>query len=209
MNMNQLVQNIIDKDLSIQKNILRGVLNSRALAVYLIKKYNLKTSLDSVLSAIRRYDSESEKSLKEKNLREIFKAGMIKTRSNIACIVLKKSAPLFEWYSLPEVKTHELKVITGENSTKIILYNSLIDLAKNFFSKKHIISFRDGLSEISLILDPKAIKTKGVLARISGEISLCDVNIEEIVVSPPEFVVYINKIDLVRAHEALFNLQDG
>ena len=49
------VMDYLSKDLSIQKDLQRGILNIRALARQIKKEQKLKTSLDAVISAIRRF----------------------------------------------------------------------------------------------------------------------------------------------------------
>ena len=48
--------------------------------------------------------------------------------------------------------------------------------------------------------------TKGVLARIATELSLGNINIHELIMCPPEFIVYVKERDIVKAHEALLKL---
>ncbi|MBT7928627.1 hypothetical protein HN682_01735, partial [Candidatus Peregrinibacteria bacterium] len=56
-NINQTVWRLLAQDLSIQKNLKKGLINVRGLAKYLIETYNLRASLDAVISAIRRFEN--------------------------------------------------------------------------------------------------------------------------------------------------------
>ena len=57
VSVNQRIWNIISKELCVERELLHGLINIRALAKYLIDKYSLNASLDSVISAIRRYEA--------------------------------------------------------------------------------------------------------------------------------------------------------
>ena len=35
---------------------------------------------------------------------------------------------------------------------------------------------------------------------------LYDINIEEMIIAPPEFLIYVKQEDLIKTHEALFKL---
>ena len=60
-NIREFVWRVIDTDISLKKDVSRSVINVRALAKYIINKYKLNVSLDSVISAIRRYHISPEK----------------------------------------------------------------------------------------------------------------------------------------------------
>jgi hypothetical protein len=44
------------------------------------------------------------------------------------------------------------------------------------------------------------------LARIASEVALANINIQEIIVCPPEFLIYVKEKDMVKAHESLLKL---
>ena len=56
---NHTVWKLLADDISVQKNIERGIINIRGLARFLIDKHGLHASMDAVISAIRRYETES------------------------------------------------------------------------------------------------------------------------------------------------------
>ena len=73
-------------------------------------------------------------------------------------------------------------------------------------SKNKIVKVEKELSEISIVVKETAVKTKGILARISNELALHGINLVEIIMDPPEFLIYVKEKDTVEAHKALFNL---
>ncbi|MBW2994631.1 hypothetical protein KY315_04395, partial [Candidatus Woesearchaeota archaeon] len=69
-----------------------------------------------------------------------------------------------------------------------------------------ISKIQQGLSEINVKLSTKSLETKGILARISSEIALANISLQEMVVCPPEFLIYVKEKDIVKAHEAILKL---
>ena len=88
---NQIVWGILEGHIGLKKDLSRDIINIRALANYLIDKYDLNTSIDSVISALRRYSDSSEKIKEEKNILSFFKNATIKTRNHIFCLTLIKT----------------------------------------------------------------------------------------------------------------------
>jgi len=206
INVHQTIWVLIEKDLSIKKSLIKNIVNLRALANYFIEENNLQVSVDSVISAIRRYQENLSPTKTKKQISNLFKNSTIKTRNNVVSLSLMADAPLLEWFNLDEVKKKKIKVITGKDKTILLLHNALIDSALKHFPKKYILQKKENLSEIIFTLSKEAIQTKGVLARIAGELALHDINIEELIISPPEFALYVKSSDLIKAHEALFKL---
>ena len=78
---NQQVWKLISGDVSIQKGLKRDIINIRGLAKFFMKKYGVKASLDSVISAIRRYDGSE--TFTEEELTSVFKHCIISTKNNV------------------------------------------------------------------------------------------------------------------------------
>jgi hypothetical protein len=90
-NIREYIWKIIDTDISLKKDISRGIINVRALANYIANRYNLDVSLDSIISAIRRYNISPEK---QRNIGEVYsllKQAKMKTITKMASISLKKN----------------------------------------------------------------------------------------------------------------------
>lgn len=199
---NQQVWQALQQDPAILKNMQRKLINTRALAKYLIKSYNLPASLDSVISSIRRFPLNDHK--EEQNvLLNIFKNSMISTTNNVACITI----PLLLAQALPKlVGIPMLRLTTGVDKIKVIVENKHVgDITKQFKNAQA----QTNLSEISVTVAEKAVTTKGVLARITGELSTANINIAEILVCPPQFLIYVSEKDTVKAHERVLSLTVG
>ncbi len=205
------VWNIIKSDAAIQKDLTRSLINTRALARYLLKRYPLSASLDSVISAIRRFERGTKAKETEEKLTNLFTDASIATRNNIACVTLGKEAEK----KLPALCTLRglaqngaFRIITGSTATKLIADQEQLPSITAQFPETAITDVERGLSELSITLSGKVTKTKGVLARIASEISLADINIEETIICPPEFLIYVKQADVLKTYESVLKLRE-
>ncbi len=206
---NQQIWKLIQSDLAVQKDLARKLLNMRALGKYLIKKYDLHHSLDSVISAIRRFQSEEHFEEEESSLLHVFKNARISTKNSIAVVTTNISASEFH---VRFCKTHNhgnhshFKLLTGSEGIKILTEQKELEEFKGLFTKEEIDNIETDLSELSVIVNEKAAQTKGVIARLGSELSLSNINIHELIVCMPEFLIYVKHKDLVKAHDSLLKL---
>jgi hypothetical protein len=195
---------LLSKEICVNKNLSQKLINIRALARYLIKKYELSTSLDSVISSIRRYDLEKGEEDKKRIL-SLFKNAIVSTRNNIACVTLKKFL-LKDLEKLSEVKG--LNFVKGSKDFKIVLDKKYVKDLKDLFSGK-IKKIEDNLSEISVYLTEKVLTQKGILAEIANEIYIHNINISEILICPPEFLILVKNSDMIKTHEIIIGLTES
>ena len=90
-NIREFVWKVIDTDIAIKKDISRGILNVRAAANYIINKYRLKISIDSVISAIRRYNIGPKKKGGSGDVFSLLKRAEIRTIKKMSSISLKNN----------------------------------------------------------------------------------------------------------------------
>lgn len=209
-NVNQTVWKLLQMDLAIQKDIHRQIINTRALAKYLIKKYSLaQVGLDAVISSIRRFEGEELFEEEEKLLQHIFKEAVISTRNNVACISLAITPHdlVKRWANAG--KLPPARISAGRRTVKIMMDQPDINLFKAMFASDEITKIEENLSEICVVVSERSILTKGVMARIANELTLANINIHELVVCPPEFLIYVRQSDIVRAHESILKLSQS
>src|SRR5574341_2256659 len=84
---NQQVWKALQTDPAIMRDLQRKLVNTRALAKYLIQKYDFKVSLDAIISSIRRFPLDDYQE-EEKILQHIFKEAIVSTKNNIACVTV-------------------------------------------------------------------------------------------------------------------------
>jgi hypothetical protein len=85
---NTEVWKVLAEDLSVQKDMRRELINVRALARYLIQKKGITGSIDAVISAIRRFEAESDLAKQAQEVEVVFENAIITTKSNIASMTL-------------------------------------------------------------------------------------------------------------------------
>jgi hypothetical protein len=205
MSITEDIWNVLRTDLAIQKDLERGLINHRALARYVLKNYPIKASMESAISAIRRFKSDEIFENSEKELLSNFKEASIKTRSNIACLTLKTSVEKI----LPGflLEHPDSKRVTGSDRMKLLVEDKILAKAEKAF-KSHIIKMEKELGELSIVMTEKACKTRGVLARVADEISLYNINIEEMIICPPEFLIYVKQKDIIKTYDSLLKLKE-
>ncbi len=198
------IQNIIKADMALKKGLSRKIINIRALAKYIAKKFSIN-SLDSIISAIRRFDIQEAEEEEEKVL-NVFHGSIVRTKNDVSCITFTMPAPdVFK--KLSEIENlSPVRSVVGSKEMKILVEKPFTTKIKELFDKKNLKKTEEGLSEISIMLQEKAIETKGVMAKIATEIALENINVIELVVCPPEFLIYVKQKDIVKAHETVLRL---
>ena len=201
-NVNQQIWRILSKNISIQKDLQRGIINIRGLAKMLIKDYNIKASLDSVINSINRFESHIE--LQEDVVSSVLKGAKVMTRSSVSCVIIKLSSKVNNIFSqkiMDEVvfsRMPDVANIIGEKE-KINKIISLVD-------KENILNHKNNLSEIRMVMGKDAVGTKGTLAKMVNELYALNINLEEMIVSVPNFNIYVKNSDFIKAHEAIVGI---
>ena len=137
----------------------------------------------------------------------------VSTKDNLSIIYIEKSEEVLK--SISKVinlinfnKNETLKIVQGNLSIKIFIDDFNVKKIKEMFSNKDIISIYNKISELNLIFPEDAPKTTGVIAYITSELSINDINIVEIITGRPELIVYINESDLLKAYETVQRLKN-
>jgi len=200
---NQKVWQEMRADPAIMRDLQRGLINMRALAKFFIDKHGLRASLDAVISSIRRFPLDSYVE-EERVLRDIFRDSVVGTTNNMACVtVLHPPSEVIP--KLASLGIANVRLVTGTDEVKILVKNSAAEKLSKSFKTCEV---NPNLSEISVVVAEKAVKTKGVMARMASEIALAGINIHELLVCPPQFLIYVSEKDIVKAHERVLSLTD-
>jgi hypothetical protein len=210
-NIQQTVTNFLEQDVSIRRGLTRGILNTRALARYIHQNLHLTCTLDAVISAIRRYESEPEKKADIKKRYKLIADAKVSSRTRMVSYLLKKTVNTREaiinlYKKLDFSKGEVLRILEVNQFIKIIIDEANNGFIKDLFDKKHIISQERNLGEISIIYDQKVIVTPGVFAALSSELALSGVSIVDGVICGNEHIFIINEDDLMRALQAMHRI---
>jgi aspartokinase len=205
------VWKFLDNNPCIKRDLRKGLINSRALAKYIVKTQNMDVTLDAVISAIRRYDVGKKDDIFITARKLVSQTLNLSTRSGLAEISLikdedvQRSIPgLFDVieYSRGEV----LRVIQANESIKLIVDEKNLENVKTVFPKNKIINVNKNLAEINMHMAPKMIVTYGILAVIANELAINSVNILEVLTCLPEMILFVKEEDILKAYQILYQL---
>lgn len=205
------VWKILDNNPSIRKEMNRGLINTSALARYIIDEKKINASLDAVISAIRRYKLDKHDDVFDNAYRILDQTVNISTKSNLAEISLIKDDEVQQF--LPKlfniikyVHGDVLRVTQANESIRLLIDEKNMDDVIALFPKNKIITKEKGLSEINIYIHPKMQTTPGILATIANELAINGINIVEFMTCPPEMICVVKKDDLIRASNVLYQL---
>lgn len=204
------VWRVIDEDPSIRKDLARGIINVSGLAAYL-KAHGVEGSLDSLISAIRRYKGSDEVEQLNEGVRVALMESVVATKTRITALHLKNSANLYKYLSdlmkdSEFYKSEIFRLIKTRNETVIMIDGESLGRAKKFFPEGNIVNVEDGLAELSVTLSKKGWHAKGVLARLTSEIANYGVSIVAVLSAEPRVSIFLSEKDLMKAHEAALAL---
>ncbi len=206
---NQEVAHLINQDISLQKCLKRGIVNVRGLAHYLVKTFSLPYSLDAVISAVRRYDVDSISLLTMTEAQTAFARMSVSTKDNVAIIILKDKAfqKICEDFLAERMLKENARIVKSKETIKLIVSQKELDKKLSIFNKENIIEIRENVSELRLQFPQDASKIKGIIARVASELALRNINVENVIYSMPDVLLYVTEKNLVEAHKSLMEIK--
>ena len=210
-NIREFVWKVIDTDISLKKDISRNIINVRALAKYIVDKYKLGASIDSVISAIRRYHASPEKKTNIGEAYSLLKQAKIKTITKMASLSLKKNEDVTKKLGkvLPEINFEVgevLRVLEGSKLFKIIINQNSFSKMHDLFGKNNIIESNKKIGMIEMVYPNALQKTPGVFSAVSTELGENDISIIDALVCSNEHIIIVDEKDLLKAFEILYNM---
>jgi hypothetical protein len=209
----QLVNEFIDKNIDIRRAVENDIISIRKLAKYIAKKLG-SNQYDAVISSIRRYEIKQEKKDVYKKAISIVKKTKISTKSNIVSIAIEKDD--YSQNLLPKLfdiinynKGEVLRIIQAEGAIKLIVDEKNLKKIENIIPKDKIILIEKDLSEINLCLDDEAVNTPGIISLIFSELMINAISINEAMSCVPEMMLFVKEKELLKTYSILFNLIKG
>jgi aspartokinase len=203
----------LDSEPSIKKELGRGIVNVMALAKHILKAKNLDCSVDAVISAIRRYVTEKKFHTKYQNAEKIIKSSRISTKNKIALITMKRDSQIIEL--LPKVfplielsRGDVMRLSEGKESIKLLVDEKNLQKILDIFPSSKVVGAKKNLSEINIHFGPGSGESVGVLATIMNELAANDIGITESIGCLPEFMIFVDTKDALKAYEAMMNLAE-
>ncbi len=210
-NIREFVWKAIDMDISLKKDISRGVINIRALAKYIIDTYKLKVSIDSVISAIRRYNIMPENKTNVGVVYELLKKAEMRTLTKMSVISLKKNeeTTLKLGQILPKIDFEAgetLRILEGAKQFRIMINQSSYEKMIEIFGKRNILACNKKIGMIEMVYPEILKKTPGVFSVISTELAQNDISIIDALICGNEHIVVVSENNLLKAFEILTEL---
>jgi len=200
----------LENNPSIRLCMSQGLINTTALAKYIIKEKKIDGTLEAVSSAIRRYKFDRYDEIFD-TANRIVSLGELSTRSKLANIAVIKDAEIQEL--LPKIfsiiqynRGDVLRIIQADEAIKILVNEKNLEKVKSFFPKNKIIKIDRNLAEINMHLHPEAVKTPGIISVISSELAMDGVNIMESMTCVPEMLWFVKETDILKAYNVLYKL---
>ena len=204
----RLVERILESDPVIKEGLKRKIINSRALARYILEEDGIDSTQDAVLGIIRRYPLEHEDST---SLRKVFKNCEIAMRTKMADLAVENGPDIMTKIaefagSIRTTKGESLRIVVGLQSIRVIADQKALESFRKTFRPNEVIDYSEDLAEISVLLPPEAMSAKGIIAKIATELALNGVNLLGIWCCTPEDIMLVTEDDAARALETLQRL---
>ncbi len=205
---NTEVWKLLAEDLSVQKDMKRGLINTRALARYLIQEKHIQGSIDAVISAIRRFEEESELNQQIKGIEKVFEDAIITTKSNIASMTMSdRQFKIIAKDFLEEKQLKEnFRLLKSKENIRIFLNKKDFEKKKKLFQNKDLRYIDFDLAEIRIEFPKDSHEAVGILSRIGLEMALNNICIYGFIEAMPEILIYVKTKNLSTAHDVLISL---
>tara|TARA_Y100000310_G_scaffold345257_1_gene463170 strand:+ start:4315 stop:4938 length:624 start_codon:yes stop_codon:yes gene_type:complete len=204
MSASQEISQLLMQDAAVNKCLTNGVINSRALAKFLIKKYGLTYSEEAVVSAIRRY---SPSAAKDNGVGNLLQGAMLFTKSNVSCLTTDEgSQEKFAAVLNDEKLNKNVRISRAKKYTKLFVYEKEFEVLRSHFLDDKVRRVQQNLVELRILLSKDVHDAVGLLAKLGSQLAMYDLPIQEMIVSLPELLVYVKEEDGLKAQEALMKL---
>jgi len=209
-NINKRVWDYIDSRIEIRKAMMRGLINTSALAREIAAKENIPESKDAIISAIRRYESK-DKEAHYKSIYDLLKKSKISTKTRLASILLKRNDETQRLartiYSRVKLnRSSTLKILEVTNHIKINMDEELLGEIKSIFSEGDIEYTQKSLGELVISYADDITKIPGVFATLSNELAMNGVSIIDSMICYREHFFMVREEDLERAFGVVLRL---
>jgi len=210
-NINKEVWRYLDNHITIKKNLADELINVRALAKKIIKDLHLSCSLNSVISAVRRYHTDIKEKEHLTKVYALLQKAKLLTRTKLAAILLKKNesirnklANLYQKIDFEGGDT--FRIFEVNKYIKIIVDEKTVEDIKKIFTKKEIVDIEKNLGELTIIYNIDITKTPGVFALIANELAANNISIIDSMICHSEHLIIIKEKELQRGFNVAFNL---
>lgn len=205
------VWKILDMSPFMRMGMRQGLLNTRAVAKYIIHENKIEATLDAVVSAIRRYSPKHYDESFEDAHKAIAHTISISAKSSLVNIALVKDDEIHrllpQLFSVIQHKQGDvLRIIQADKSIKILIDEKNLEKIRKLFPEIKLLKIDKKLAEINMHMSPDVQVTPGVIAIISNELTINGINIVEIMSCIPELLWFVEEQDIIKAYNVFYEL---
>jgi len=102
-----------------------------------------------------------------------------------------------------------LCIVSGIHTVRVVIDEKNVGNLTSTLPKRNVLTVLSGLAEVIVTLSEAALRTKGVIATISGELASKGVNIFEYVHATPNVIIVVENKDARRTYRTLETLASG
>jgi len=213
MSISSQVGEFIERDPVLQKDISRGLINSSALAKYIIKEKNLEVNPNSVITAVRRKLQNNHFSSKAAKRKLCFERSEISSKNKMKVVVLHKTRQTMSLLSDFFTLVNEgglIRMVNSSEAFEILIDEKNIGKVTQVFSDDMVKKIKQNVGAICINLERTngvdAENTPGISATILNELAIHNVNVLGCYSCMTELLIIIEEKDLLKAHETLLKL---
>ena len=210
-NVNEFIQHELNKDQSIKKDLKRKVINIRGLANHLKEHHKLETSLDAIISAIRRFSRNLPEEKLQNKTYALLKQAKLTMKTKMALITLKRADEVKTVLGRPDkivdYQQHDtIRVLEGSKTYQFIIDRKNLENLKQQFPKRNILHENNNVGMIEITYPEDLVKTPGVFSLISQELAQHDISISAALIGTQEHIIVVNDDQVLKAAELIYHL---
>ena len=204
----EIVREIIERDGVIRHGLDRGLINTRALARYIQAATRGEATFEALVSAIRRYPVKKSSVKRIEVGRMITKVSMKNKMVNVA-IRNEPGIPLELARFSADVdysRGETLRIVSGPETVRLTIDSRNLEKLTSKIPKKNILDITTNLAEILVQHSEKIVRTPGVVATITTELAMNDVNMLDCTGTygpPPQIAIVVEEKDAPRTYQSL------
>jgi hypothetical protein len=215
-NITLLVRDFLNKNPYIVRSLNDGIINVRALSLYILRKTKQDASLDAIMTGIRRYHKEiANDKEKKKHISEIFRDSRISTKSRLMIIEVKRHFNVLR-NLIPSILDHihvsrgdVLRIVQARESVMFLIDHSKKEEILKLVPKDELIRTSENIGELNIHFSEKHGDMPGILSPVINELSINDISIMQTLSGWPELALIIDEGDISRSHEVMLRFFYG
>jgi len=204
----ELVREIIEGDGVVRNGLARKLINERALARYIQGTAHKEHSFDAIIGAIRRYPIKESSAIYRRSGKLIQRLAM-KNKIVLVSILNEPDIPLALARFSEKVeygRGDTFHLTTGIDTVTVLIDSKNLEKLLATLPKRSVRKVVDNLAEITVLMSEEATLTKGLLAEISGQLTMNDINIHDFLHCDPHAIIVLAEKDALKAYKAIEDL---